>query len=152
MIDMYLADIGQHMASGNLEYAEEAALQLPHLASALASPALKTSREQYLAWCVAWVEPKADAEKFAAWYSRTASSVSLAEGDIPADVLHRFRLLRRARELPPSARATQSSTAAPGSAEHNCEVLLQAARKWYAEAGRRDQVVQENLARLGVLR
>ena len=152
MIDMYLADVGRRMASGDLEGAEEAALQLPHLAVALASPALQTSREQYLAWCVAWVNPEPDTEKFAEWYSRATPSASPAERDIPAEVLHGFRLLRRARELPPSARASRSSKAAPGSAEHNCEVLLQAARKWYADAGRHDKVVQENLVRLGVLR
>jgi hypothetical protein len=33
-----------------------------------------------------------------------------------------------------------------------CDVLLRATRTWYATQGRHDSVVQQNLARLGVLR
>jgi hypothetical protein len=33
-----------------------------------------------------------------------------------------------------------------------CDVLLHAARAWYATHGRHDPIVQQNLARVGVLR
>lgn len=150
MIDAYLAEIGRRLAAADVDGAEAAALLLPHLAVALASPELQSSCERYADWCEQWVRPARDRATFLGWCSRARAGIQGTELAVPAEALRLFRLQRLVREIPPP---TLSANAVSGGTENGvCEALMQAGRKWYAEMGRFDKVVQANLARLGVLR
>lgn len=151
MIDMYAGEIAGLLAEGRLEDAERAALDIPHIAIALAEADLHSSADAYRDWCVRWVQPDFGADTYSQWYARSDEG-SRAEGPgIPFGALRALRLRRRAREVPmPVLRTEQPlSTGAPQAV--TC-ALLGAVFRWYEQEGRYQQLVQTNLARLGVLR
>ena len=149
MLDMYTVDISRMLAEGRSAGAEEAALAIPHVAVALADPALQSSRMLYQEWCSRWVQPDFGAPAYGEWSARNKEC---AHGsDVPFAALRTLRLQRRARELPvpdlnpdrlTATRAAQAVTLA----------LLGAVCRWYDQEGRYNAIVQTNLARLGVLR
>jgi hypothetical protein len=152
MVDGYLAEIGRRLAAGDTGGAENAALLLPHLGVALASPELQSSSDLYANWCAQWVSPARERATFLEWCSRARSGIEGTQQGVPAEALRLFRLQRLVREIPAPTLSPGALTPIFGAEAEICEALLQAGRKWYAEAGRHDKVVQENLARLGVLR
>ncbi len=72
---------------------------------------------------------------------------------VPFNAIQALRLRRGVREVasPQIPPLSQMSAEELPEAEI-CDVLLHAARAWYSTHGRHDSIVQQNLARLGVLR
>jgi hypothetical protein len=161
MIASYLSDIEQMLDEQRWDAALREASDLPRIAVALADPALRSSSEQVKTWCCEWIQPP-DAERDASAedYERLTRDVTervvpaAGPEPVPTRALRRLQLRRHARTLPrgfPADRvdhlaARETETAQMGVA------LVDATRRWYARSGVHDPTVQDNLARLAVLR
>lgn len=149
MVDMYAGEIAALLAEGHHQSAERAALTIPHIAVALTDAGLHSSCGAYQDWCRRWVQPEFTADVYVQWCARSGECENSSNG-VPFASLRALRLRRRAREVPmPFVR--MSSPATPNTPQSVTCALLGAAFRWYEQEGRHHQVVQTNLARLGVL-
>jgi hypothetical protein len=166
MLANYLADIEQLLDEQQWEAALREALDLPLLAASLGDPQLSASDERRKAWCQEWIRPEdpdrnvrgADYERVsAAVYERAmrnGNDEGAASDTVPSRALRRLRLRRLVRTPPRGFKSGRAEAlAAPGNdAVEVCTILVEAARRWYAQSACHDPVVQANLARLAVLR
>jgi hypothetical protein len=153
MLDTYLSDVGHRLAAGQLDAAKALAANLPHIAVALSDVNLQSSSEAYRAWCDRWVAPARDTAEYDSWCTEASpASADFVQG-VPFNAIQSLRLRRGVREMPsPQIPPLSEMKAEELPQAELCDVLLHAARAWYSTQGRHDSIVQENLARLGVLR
>jgi hypothetical protein len=161
MLETYLGDIEYLIREQLWEQAAPLVLALPHICVALADSGLGSSSERYVQWCEAWVAQDeaqpgaaARAEKFRAWCAQSGCSELDASGGVPVEALRRLRLRRLSRAAPPRRRISPGELQAVGAEpeQEACLALLDAVRRWYADSAALDSTVQNNLARLAVLR
>lgn len=160
MLTSYLSDIEQLLDEQRWEAALREALDLPQLAAALSDAHLGASGERIKAWCDEWIRPvDPDRNAQGATYERAAAIILTrtvhGEGvSVPSLALKRLRLRRHARTPPRGFSFDRSGTLGPeaNSAVDLCSIIVEAARRWYAQSAVHDPVVQANLARLAVLR
>ena len=160
MLTSYMSDIEQLLDEQQWEAALREALDLPQLAVALGDPQLSVSAERLKGWCDEWIRPEdPDRNARGAEYERVGATViARASGNdsaaVPSLALKRLRLRRLVRTPPRGFNAGRSRTLAPEgtNAVETCSILVEAARRWYAQNAVHDKTVQANLARLAVLR
>jgi hypothetical protein len=160
MLTSYMADIEQLLDEQQWEAATREALDLPQIAVALSDPQLSVTRERLQAWCNEWIRPEdPDRNARGADYERVGglvlSRTGLGEGaTVPLLALKRLRLRRLVRTPPRGFSAGRSASVAPEGtvAVETCNIVVEAARRWYAQTAVHAQTVQANLARLAVLR
>jgi len=162
MLESYLGDIEYLVREQLWDEAIPLALALPHVCAALADPALRSSRGQFLEWCESWVRPpRADTsmsvptpEELYALACKRAGASEVEAGGVPVQALRRLRLRRLSRAAPARRRVSlaEVTDAQDEPAREACLALLYAVRCWYSESASLDFVVQSNLARLAVLR
>jgi len=160
MLTGYLADIEQLLDEQQWEAALREALDLPQLAVALDDSQLSSSHERVKAWCDEWIRPEEpDRNARGADYERVIAAVVARtshdeNATVPSLALRRLRLRRHVRTLPRGFSASRSGTldAEGSNAVETCNILVDAARRWYAQSACHDSTVQANLARLAVLR
>jgi hypothetical protein len=153
MLSRYLADIDEWLALGESQRALQAAITLPHIATALSDPALCTNCEKFVGWCAQW-DGTEQPSTYSSWLDESGNTgLGTAEGT-PVHALKQMRLRRHARPAPLPAQARRGLDAPEETSADRtkCESLVQAMRTWYARSGVRDDTVQMNLARLAVLR
>jgi hypothetical protein len=160
MLTSYMTDIEQLLDEQQWEAALREALDLPQIAVALSDPQLSITSERLKAWCDEWIRP-ADPDRNArcADYVRVGEMVlSRAQigesATVPSLPLKRLRLRRLVRTPPRGFSAGHSASVAPQgtAAVETCNIIVETARRWYAQSAVHDQTVQANLARLAVLR
>lgn len=153
MLDTYLSDVGQKLAVDQVAAAKGLALNLPHIGVALSDVNLQSSLDAYRAWCARWVSPAREPSDYDNWCAQASPTTSDFVRGVPFAAIQALRLRRGVREVtsPPVPPLSQMSEQELPDAEV-CDVLLHATRAWYATHGRHDSIVQQNLARLGVLR
>ena len=153
MLDTYLSDVGRRLASEQVARAKELAVNLPHIAVALADPNLQRYCEAYRAWCTQWVQPPRKTSDYDSWCTEASPAASEFVQGVPFKAIQALRLRRGVREVtsPPVPPLSQISPEELPQAEI-CDALLHATRAWYATEGRHNAIVQQNLARVGVLR
>ena len=162
MLASYMTDIEQLLDEQHWEAALREALDLPHIAVALSDPQLSFTGERVKAWCDEWIRPaEPDRNARCAEFQRvTAAVLAHTPNDetamVPSLALKRLRLRRLVR-VPPrgfnAGRASSSVLVPEGShAIETCGIIVEAARRWYAQRAVSDKNVQANLARLAVLR
>ena len=160
MLTSYLSDIEQLLDEQQWEAALREALDLPQLAVALGDPQLSVSAERLKGWCDEWIRPEdPDRNARGADYERVSATViARASGNdsaaVPSLALKRLRLRRLVRTPPRGFNAGRSRSLPPEgtNAVETCTILVEAARRWYAQNAVHDKTVQANLARLAVLR
>lgn len=160
MLTSYLSDIEQLLDEQRWDAALREALDLPRIAVALSDPQLRASGERIQTWCEEWIRPDPDSNAHGAEYERVNATVlNHVPRDEPAIVpfipLKRLRLRRHARTPPRGFSFGHNGgalDAGGGNAVGTCTVLVEAARRWYAQSAVHDPTVQMNLARLAVLR
>jgi hypothetical protein len=160
MLTAYLSDIEQLLDEQRWDAAVREALDLPLIAVALSDPQLRTSGEGVKTWCDEWIRPEeSDRNVDGGDYEQvSAAAVAHASHEGPPMVpflpLKRLRLRRHARTPPRgfSYGRTGSLDAQGRNAMTVCTILVEAARRWYAQGAVHDSTVQVNLARLAVLR
>jgi hypothetical protein len=159
MLTSYLYDIEQLLDEQRWEAALREALDLPQIASALSDAQLRANGEKVRSWCDEWIRPEdPDSNARGAEYERVSAAVlartAADDSLVPSFALKRLRLRRHAR-MPPRGFAPGRSavlSAEANSAVEICTILVEAARRWYAQSAVHDPTVQANLARLAVLR
>ena len=165
MLDSYLGDIEYLMRERLWVEAVPLALALPHICVAIANPALRSSPEDYLQWCQDWVRPPrtdttATVPTADAVFRLAQARSGVADDEsgtlVPAAALRRLRLRRLTRATPLRRRSAISELlrldAAQDPERAAAIALVEAVRRWYADRGALDSVVQSNLARLAILR
>jgi hypothetical protein len=159
MLTSYLYDIEQFLDEQRWEPALREALDLPQIAVALSDVQLHASRENIKSWCDQWIRPQdPDFNARGAEYERVCTAVlartALEESHVPSFALKRLRLRRHARTPPRgfTSGRTGALNAEGSKAVEACTILVEAARRWYAQSAVHDSTVQANLARLAVLR
>jgi hypothetical protein len=163
MLTNYLADIEQLLDEQQWEAALREAFDLPQLAVAVSDPQMSISDERLNAWCHEWIRPEhpdrnARGSDYArvseVVYERAVRNESPASDSVPSRALRRLRLRRLVRTPPRGFNSGRSGALAPEGidAVEICTILVEAARRWYAQSACHDAVVQANLARLAVLR
>jgi hypothetical protein len=165
MLETYLGDIEYLMRDQQWGEAVPLALALPHICAALADPGLRSSRAQFLEWCEAWVRPaQSDTclsvptpEALYALARGCAGADDLdARGGVPVQALRQLRLRRLSRAAPPRRKISPEEMSEradePAPEREACAALLEAVRGWYSDSASMDATVQNNLARLAVLR
>lgn len=163
MFANYLAGIERLLDQQRCDLAVRDAFDLPHIAVALADPQLRSCGERVKAWCDKWLRPlEADRDPQGFDHLRVYRILSergereeLSSSEaVPARALRRLRLSRLTRTALGGITADRHT--APGSEEADaveiCSMLIEAARRWYAQSACCDATVQANLARLAVLR
>ena len=161
MLTSYMTDIEQLLDEQQWEAALREALDLPQIAVALSDPQLTVTSERLKTWCDEWIRPE-DPDRNARWtdYARVGemilSRAEIGEGaTVPSLALKRLRLRRLVRTPPRGFSAGRSAgvvTPAGTVAVETCNIVVETARRWYAQSAVHDQTVQANLARLAVLR
>jgi hypothetical protein len=153
MLDTYLSDVGRKLAAGEVALAKDLAVNLPHIAVALSDVHLQSSSEAYRAWCGRWVAPAREAGEYESWCTEASPAATDFVQDVPFNAIRALRLRRAVREIAsPQIPPLSEMSAEEFPQAQVCDVLLHAARAWYSTQGRHDSIVQQNLARLGVLR
>ena len=159
MLTRYLYDIEQALDEQRWEAALREAQDLPQIAVALSDQQLQASGEKIKSWCDEWIRPAdPDSNARGAEYERVSATIlertTLDESVVPSLALKRLRLRRHARTPPRgfSPGRTQVLDAEGSNAVETCTILVDAARRWYAQSAVHDPTVQANLARLAVLR
>ena len=159
MLTSYLNDIEQSLDEQRWEVAVREAQDLPQIAVALSDLQLRASGERIKSWCDQWIRPEdPDSNARGAEYERVSAAVLARiapdESLVPSLPLKRLRLRRHAR-MPPrgfSPGRTAGLDPQGSAAVETCTILVDAARRWYAQSAVHDPLVQANLARLAVLR
>ncbi|HTY92322.1 MAG TPA: hypothetical protein VMC02_00420 [Steroidobacteraceae bacterium] len=165
MLDAYLGDIEYLMRERLWAEAIPLALALPHICVAVGDAALCSSPEGYIGWCQHWVRPArndtvATVPTAESLFRLAQSRSGVADDEsgtlVPAAALRRLRLRRLTRATPARRRQTLSDLvrmeAAQEPEREAAIALVDAVRRWYADRGAMDDMVQSNLARLAVLR
>jgi hypothetical protein len=163
MLANYLADIEQLLDEQQWEAALHEAVDLPQLAVALGDPQLSTSNERLEDWCHKWIRPEdPDRNAKGSEYERVSGIVieravrdeAVASDTVPSIALRRLRLRRLVRTPHRGFSSGRSGALAPEGTDGAgiCTILVEAARRWYAQSACHDATVQANLARLAVLR
>jgi hypothetical protein len=160
MLTSYMSDIEQLLDEQQWDAALREALDLPQIAVALGDPQLSSSRERVKAWCDEWIRPEdPDRNARGADYERVSATIIARTSDdesatVPTIALKRLRLMRLVRTPPRGFNTGRTTTFAPEgtNAIETCSILVEAARRWYAQSAVHDKAVQANLARLAVLR
>jgi hypothetical protein len=160
MLTGYMSYIEQLLDERQWESALREALDLPQIAVALGDPQLSISSERLKSWCDEWVRPQdPDRNARCADYERVSATVlarTLEEESaaVPSRALKRLRLMRYVRTPPRGFTPSRNDTLTPegNSASETCNIIVEAARRWYAQNAVHDKTVQANLARLAVLR
>jgi len=160
MLTSYMTDIEQLLDEQQWEAALREALDLPQIAVALCDPQLSVTRERLKAWCDEWIRPadpdrNARCAEYARVSERVLSRTPIGEGaTVPSLALKRLRLRRLVRTPPRGFSAGHSASVSPAGtvAVETCNIIVETARRWYAQSAVHDQTVQANLARLAVLR
>jgi hypothetical protein len=159
MLTSYLYDVEQLLDEQRWEAALREAFDLPQIAAALSDAQLRASSEKVRSWCDEWIRPQdPDSNSRGAEYARVNAAVvartAVDDSVVPSFALKRLRLRRHAR-TPPRGFAsgrTPALNAEASNALETCTILVEAARRWYAQSAVHDPTVQANLARLAVLR
>lgn len=161
MFEAYCADIESMVREGTVRPALRLALALPDICTALIDPARKGSGERYAGWCATWLTwqvpsrlENCDGNRLFRIYQRRKSPGGRPNASPTARALSALRKRRAARVTTPAGRARiwpavgriQTLEVALSDA------LVKAARRWYAEVGSRDPIVQRNLGLLAVMR
>ncbi len=150
MLASYLSDIEQLLEEQRWDAALREASDLPRIAVALSDPGLKCSGDDVGEWCARWLGAQGnEAESHAANEDYEESPAS-----VPTNALRRLQLRRHVR-TPPRGYAPLTDDATDPVESESFEAgraLVGAARRWYAKHGCHDPTVQNNLARLAVLR
>jgi len=161
MFASYLAGIEELLDAQRRNAALREALDLPCIAVALADPRLRCTVEQVKTWCEDWIRPPgAERDAHGLDYERLGRNIiervtqPTATEAVPMRALRRLQLRRHARVPLYGFPAWRGQVLPPRDAEalQMCTALLEAARRWYARSAVHEAVVQENLARLAVLR
>jgi hypothetical protein len=162
MLASYLSDVELLLEEQRWEQALREAFDLPQIASALSDPRMQVSVERVQEWCEEWVKHGEDAPapadtdvgRIVQLVCERADRASLAKESVPALALRRLRLHRLQRTRHRGFKAGPLALLGPEAADtaQICTMLVQAARRWYAQSACHDAVVQANLARLAVLR
>jgi hypothetical protein len=161
MLSAYLADIEQLLDEQSWDAAIRESIDLPSIAVALSHPQLLSSSESIHKWFADWVRPvqtdgdsrDLDHERIAKKLCERVISTDGKEG-VPTQALRRLRLRRLAR-TPPTRFAPERLHVAESEGNEEadmCNVVVEAVRRWYANFGCSDPVVQANLGRLAILR
>jgi hypothetical protein len=152
MLDAYVNDIGLFLNEEEWDEAERRATGLPHIAVALGSVDLASSREAYQLWCREWVRPEPGDVAVDAWFGvSTQKPLQFVEGK-PVAVLQALSRSRRLRASTPHPPRIYPTTERGTSVMHICNVLIAAFQAWHNSRGRSDPTVALNLGKLGVLR
>lgn len=160
MLTSYMTDIEQLLDEQQWEASLREALDLPQITVALCDPQLSITSERLKAWCDEWIRP-ADPDRNAqgADYARVTEMVlsrtEIGESaTVPLLALKRLRLRRLVRTPPRGFSAGRNASVVPQGtvAVETCNIIVESARRWYAQSAVHDQTVQANLARLAVLR
>lgn len=152
MLEGFCADIEDLLPDGQLRQAMRQALALPEICSALEDAAMRGLDESYLAWCARWLHfPHGKGSvpvetRLLRLHRRSGSKVSRW--------LAALRARRNARSyqglgLP---QLWQPASRLEAFEVILCQTLVDAARRWYAERGRTDKIVQANLGKLLITR
>jgi hypothetical protein len=163
MVASFLSDVETLLEDQHWDAALNQAFDLPRIAVALTDPKLQSSRERQRNWCEQWIRPAGAADdpqgvdyEFVrrTVVERMAREQNGPAPPVPARALRRLQLRRhvrtQARGFPPvCARPPDPRTSEIALI---CTALVEAARRWYARSAVHDLTVQENLARLAVLR
>jgi hypothetical protein len=160
MLTSYMTDVEQLLDEQQWEAALREALDLPQIAVALSDPQLSVTRERLKAWCDEWIRPPdPDRNARGTDYARVSelvlSRTEIGEGaTVPSLALKRLRLRRLVRTPPRGFSTGRAARVVPQgtAAVETCDILVETARRWYAQSAVHDQAVQANLARLAVLR
>jgi hypothetical protein len=161
MFASYLTDIEQLLDAHCVDAALRDAIDLPRIAVALADPRLHCPVELVRGWCEEWIRPPGaerdadglESERRA--HVLTERVVQMTRPDVvPARALRRLQLRRHVRTAPRGFSRVHSAGLSEREQQtfEACTALLQAARRWYARLACHDDTVQDNLARLAVLR
>ena len=152
MLDAYVNDIGLFLNEEEWDEAEQRATGLPHIAVALGSVDLASSREAYRLWCREWVRPEPAGATVDAWFGvSTEKPFQFVEGK-PVAVLQALSLSRRLRSSTSHPPRVYPTTVRGTAVTQTCNVLITAFQAWHNSRGRADPTVALNLAKLGVLR
>lgn len=161
MLTAYLADIEQMLDEQSWDAAARESVDLPSIAVALSDPELRSSHDGIRKWMADWVRPvRTDGDSHELDHERVSKMLTEraiagdAEARVPAKTLRRLRLRRLAR-TPPSRFATERPRDPEGDGNDvadMCKIVAEAVRRWYANSGCSDPVVQANLGRLAILR
>ena len=160
MLTSYITDVEQLLDEQQWEAALREALDLPQIAVALSDPQLSVASERLKAWCDEWIRPAVpDRNARCTDYARVSEMVlsrtQVGESaTVPSLALKRLRLRRLVRTPPRGFSPGRTASVAPQgtAAVETCDILVETARRWYAQSAVHDQTVQANLARLAVLR
>jgi hypothetical protein len=158
MLESYCADIERLVREGIVRTALPLALALPDIGSALEDGQMRGSRDRYLGWCTAWVTPKPvrddethASERLYQLYirssRRTLPDHTLDKSAAALAGLRRARRTRRERTLV-RPRVWNPVNRLQAFQIELIEALVAAARRWYADQGVRNAIVQRNLGRL----
>jgi hypothetical protein len=159
MLEGYCADVEHLMRDTSVREALRLAIALPEICSALESPRLRSSPEDYMRWCESWLKYERHGPKLVtgsrlyALLAREAPPVRvLASTDPRPQALVRLRMRRNVRTHRGLERARISKSAGRLEAFRYtlCDALLTATRSWYEHYGRDDSVVQANLGKLAI--
>lgn len=152
MLEGFCADIEELLPDGLLRQAMRRAVALPEVCSALEDPAMRGQDDRYLAWCARWLHfPRG---KGSLPTGARLLRIHRRSGLEAARWLTALRARRYARSYQGLGRRPLSQ---PASRLETFEValclaLVDAARRWYAGAGRTDPTVQTNLGKLLIAR
>jgi hypothetical protein len=166
MVASYLSDVETLLEDQHWDAALNQAFDLPRIAVALTDPKLQSSNERQRNWCEQWIRP-ADAEEdthgldydfvrrtIVERMAKEQKEQSAVTPPVPARALRRLQLRRHVRTQPRGFSPVCARPPDPRNSEIAliCTALVEAARRWYARSAVHDLIVQENLARLAVLR
>jgi hypothetical protein len=162
MLASYMTDIEQLLDEQRWDVALREALDLPQIAVALSDPHLTFTGERLKAWCDEWIRPAepdrnarySDYERVvAAVIAHTVSSETAIVPSLPLKRLQLRRLVRiPARGFNPGRSSSTVLVPEGTRAIETCQIVLEAVQRWYAQSAVSNRTVQENLARLAVLR
>lgn len=161
MLASYVADLEFLLDEQNWDAALRDALELPLIAVALSDEAFRASLSALHDWCERWLPTPLDdttplaTEGLPGLIRTHIERLHPHSAEVvPVAALRRLRLHRHVRTATLGAAAErldpQDAEAAQSLAL--CTALIEAVRRWYAQLGCHDPVVQSNLARLAVLR
>lgn len=160
MLTNYLADVEQNLDEHRWELAMRDVVDLPRIAVALANPEMRSSREQWVAWCAQWIRPSEAANDAGINHQQICRVLDENTADnsaspaVPSLALRRLRLRRHARHAPRGFNTAREIEEDADAAETFavCTAVVEGVRRWYAHFACHDATAQANLARLAVLR
>ena len=163
MVASFLSDVETLLEDQHWDAALNQAFDLPRIAVALTDPKLHSSDERQRSWCEEWIRPPGtdDAPEGLDYefvrrtvVERLGREQNGATPPVPARALRRLQLRRHLRTQPRGFSPVCARPRDPKASEIAliCTALVEAARRWYARSAVHDLIVQENLARLAVLR